>query len=498
MRRRESYGKSAYNLAFPSGIASAANGAVRDIHADGVVAANEIPEPIMHRLPRFLSESRALATLSFPIILSQVAYTLLGLLDTVMAGHAGAVEQAAVALGVAFWIPVFITLMSVVQAISPSVAQHFGAGDHAAVVQDTHEGIWLAAVSSLLPVILMPAVAPIMRLAEIDAVLIDKTTLFLWGIVLGLPAAMVFRAIAFYSASINRPKPMMYLAFAGVGVNAFFNWLLIWGNWGFPALGGAGCGWATGIGMWVALLALAAWTAWAPEYRACYIWRGWHRPHWGIQKRLLRIGLPMGGAALAEVLAFTSIAVFVGRFGAMQIAAHQIALNIASLLFMLPMGLAAALTIRVSQKLGAGDPATARFIAWTGVAMGLIIASVAIPLILAGRELIVTVYSQDAAVREIATRLMLLAAVWQLADATQVIAIGALRGYKVTLGPMIVMFVAFWLIGLPLGIRLGYHGIGNVAPMQVYGFWIGLVTALILAAIALSAWLRMVARARLA
>lgn len=451
----------------------------------------------MHRLPRFLSESRALATLSFPIILSQVAYTLLGLLDTVMAGRAGAEEQAAVALGVAFWMPVFITLMSVVQAISPSVAQHFGAGDHAAVVQDTHEGIWLAAVSSLLPVLMMPAVAPIMRLAEIDAVLIDKTTLFLWGIVIGLPAAMIFRAIAFYSASINRPKPMMFLAFAGLGVNALFNWLLIWGHWGFPALGGAGCGWATGIGMWVALVALAGWTALAPEYRACYIWRGWRRPHWEIQRRLLRIGLPMGGAALAEVLAFTSIAVFVGRFGASQIAAHQIALNIASVLFMLPMGLAAALTIRVSQTLGAGDPVAARFIAWTGVAMGLIVASIAMPLILAGREVIVTAYTPDPAVREIAAGLMLLAAVWQLADATQVISIGALRGYKVTFGPMIVMFVAFWVIGLPLGIRLGYYGVGSVAPMQVYGFWTGLVTALILAAVALSGWLRMVARARL-
>ena len=460
-------------------------------------AANKKPEPIMHRLPRFLTESRALATLSFPIILSQVAYTLLGMLDTVMAGHAGAEEQAAVALGVAFWMPVFITLMSVVQAISPSVAQHFGAGDHAAVVQDTHEGVWLAAVSSVLPAFLMPGVAPIMHLAEIDPVLIDKTTLFLWGIVVGLPAAMIFRALAFYSASINRPQPMMYLAFAGVGVNAFFNWLLIWGNWGFPALGGAGCGWATGIGMWVALLALAAWTAWAPEYRACYLWRGWHWPHWNIQKRLLRIGLPMGGAALAEVAAFTSIAVFVGRFGATQIAAHQIALNISSVLFMLPMGLGAALTIRVSQKLGAGDPASARFIAWTGVAMGLIVASIAVPLILAARELIVTAYTPDPAVREIAISLMLLAAVWQLADATQVIALGALRGYKVTLGPMIVMFVAFWVIGLPLGISLGYHGIGSIAPMQVFGFWTGLVTALILAAIALSGWLRTVARARL-
>ena len=249
--------------------------------------------------------------------------------------------------------------------------------------------------------------------------------------------------------------------------------------------------------MGVALAALVVWTARSPAYRACYLWRGWRRPHWPIQRRLLRIGLPMGGAALAEVTAFTSVAIFVGRFGAEQIAAHQIALNISSVLFMLPMGLAAALTIRVGQQLGAGDRRAARFIAWSGVAVGLLVASVLMLLILAGRDLIVSVFSADPAVREVAAGLMLFAAVWQLADATQVLAIGALRGYQVTFGPMLVMFVAFWLIGLPLGVRLGYYGIGNVPPLAVYGFWTGLVTALILAAIALAAWLRVVARERI-
>ena len=453
----------------------------------------------MHRLPRFLSESRALSRLALPIILSQVAYSLLGLIDTVMAGQAGAVEQAAVALGVAFWTPVFITLMSVVQALSPSVAQHFGAGDYAAVVRDTHQGIWLAALSSLLPIALMPAVAPILAWAQIDAQLIAKTTLFLWGIVAGLPAALIFRALAFYSASIGRPRPMMFLAFAGLGVNALGNWLLIWGHWGLPALGGAGCGWATAIGMWVALLALAAWTAWSPDYRSCYLWRDWQWPHWASQKHLLKIGLPMGGAALVEVSAFTSVAVLVGRFGAEQIAAHQVALNVSSVLFMLPLGLSAALTIRVGQKLGAGDARAARFVAWSGVALGLAIACLSVLLILLGRHAIVGVYSPDPAVRELAGGLMLFAALWQFADATQVTAIGALRGYKVTLGPMLVMLVAFWAIGVPLGVRLGYYGLpgAEATPMAVYGFWTGLVTALILAAMALTVWLRIVARGRI-
>jgi MATE family multidrug resistance protein len=202
----------------------------------------------------------------------------------------------------------------------------------------------------------------------------------------------------------------------------------------------------------------------------------------------------MGGGALAEVGAFTSVAIFVGRFGPAQIAAHQIAMNMASLLFMLPMGISSALTIRVGQYLGRRDPRAARFSAWTGVAIGLMIACVAVPLILVGRDVIVSFFSPDAGVRKVASDLMVFAAIWQLADATQVIAQGALRGYRVVLGPMLVMLLAFWVVGPPLGLRLGYYGFGQTPPMEIYGFWVGLVTALILAALCLSQWLRHIAR----
>lgn len=450
------------------------------------------------RLPRFFAESRALGTLALPIILSQLAYSLLGLIDTVMAGQAGAADQAAVALGVALWLPVFLALMNVVQALSPIVAHHFGAGDHAAIVRDTHQGLWLTLAFSLLPLGLMPAVAPFMLWAKIDPPLIEKTVLFLWGILLGLPAALLFRTLSFYCASINRTRPMMVLAFVGLGINALFNWLLIWGHWGFPALGGPGCGWATGIGMWFSLIALAAWTAWAPAYRHCYLWCKPAWPSWTAQKKLLRIGLPMGGAALVEVATFSSIALFVGQFGAAQIAANQVALNFSALIFMIPTGLAAALTIRIGQKLGGGAPREARFVAWSGIALGLLIATLAIPFILLGRDAIVSIYSPDATVRQIASTLMLFSAVWQFADATQVVAMGALRGYKITLMPMLMMAAAFWIVGIPLGIWLGYTGLPGQGPLEVYGFWAGLVTGLVLVAIGLTLALRQAANAHLA
>jgi multidrug resistance protein, MATE family len=444
-----------------------------------------------------MQESRALLRLANPIILSQLAQVSVGFLDTVMSGHAGAMQQAVVGIGVALWIPVFVSLMSVVQAVSPIIAHHFGAGDREAVVRDAREGMWLAACVSLLPLALVPWAPNLLTFAGIAPALAERAGIFLWGIGLGLPAALVYRSLAFYSASIEQTRPIMILSFIGLGVNALLNWVLIYGHFGLPAMGGAGCGWATGIGMWVSLVLLVLWTRHAKVYKPYFLWHSWARPHWAAQKRLLRIGLPMGGAGLAEVAAFSSIAVLVGRFGDVQIAAHQIALNFSALIFMLPMGLSSALTIRVGHSLGAGDPRRARHVAWNGIAVGLLIAASAIAPIILLRHQVAAVYSGDPAVQVLAANLLLFAAFWQLFDATQVCAIGALRGYKITLMPMVLMAIAFWVIGIPTGSWLAYQGVGG-GPLKVYGFWIGLVVGLVLVSGGLVLGLRKVADEMLA
>src|SRR4051812_15532843 len=353
----------------------------------------------------FRQEARALLRLGVPIIASQVAQVLMGLLDTVMSGHAGAFEQAVVGLGVSLWIPVFIGLMSVVQAVSPIIAHHFGAGDHAAVARDAREGVWLALYCGLVPLLLVPLAPRLLVAFDIEPQLAERAGIFLWGIAFGLPAALVYRSLAFYSSSIDETRPVMVLAFVGLAVNAFLNWVLIYGHLGLPALGGAGCGWATGIGMWVSLAALVTWTARAKAYKATYVWRDWRWPDRAAQKRLLKLGLPMGGAGVAEVAAFCSVAILVGRFGDVQIAAHQIALNSSALIFMFPMGISAAITVRVGHALGAGDPRAARHAAWSGIALGLIIGAVAMGPIILARHQIAAVYSSDAAVRALAANL---------------------------------------------------------------------------------------------
>ena len=443
----------------------------------------------------FRQEARALLALGMPIVLSQIAQVAMGLLDTVMSGRAGAFEQAVVGLGVALWIPVFIGLMSVVQAVSPVISHHFGAGDREAVARDAREGIWLALYAGLVPLLLVPLAQPLLVALRIDPALAQRTGVFLWGIVLGLPAALVYRSLAFYSSSINQTRPVMVLAWIGLAVNAFLNWVLIYGHLGLPAMGGAGCGWATGIGMWVALAALAAWTARAPAYSRYYLWRNWRRPAWEAQKRLLKLGLPMGGAGVAEVAAFCSVAVLVGRFGDVQIAANQIALNFSALIFMFPMGISAAITVRVGHALGAGDARGARHSAWSGVGVGLVFATLAMLPIIALRHPAAALYSSDPAVQALAADLLLFAAFWQLFDATQVCAIGGLRGYKVTVLPMVLMICAFWGLGVPVGVWLGWYGALGSGPLKVYGFWTGLVLGLVTVSLGLAAGLRRVADA---
>ena len=447
--------------------------------------------------PTFREEASALLKLGVPIILSQIAQVMMGLLDTVMSGHAGAFEQAVVGLGVALWIPVFVALMSVVQAVSPIIAHHFGAGDHEAVAHDAREGLWLALYVGLLPMLLVPLAPSLLTLFHIDARLAERTGVFLWGIAFGLPAAMLYRALSFYSMSVGQTRPVMVLSWIGLVVNGALNWVLIYGKFGLPAMGGAGCGWATGIGMWVSLAALALWTARAAVYKPFYVWHGWRRPTWEAQKRLLALGLPMGGAAFAEVAAFCSIGILVGRFGDVQIAAHLVALNASSLVFMFPMGLSAAITVRVGHALGAGDPRAARHAAWSGIGVALMFALAMMAPVLLTRHEVAALYSSDTAVRMLAANLLLFAALWQLFDATQVTAIGALRGYKVTVLPMLLMLGAFWGLGVPVGVWLGWFGAFGSGPLQVYGFWVGLVLGLMSVSIGLAIGVRHVAASAL-
>ena len=319
-----------------------------------------------------------------------------------------------------------------------------------------------------------------------------------------LPAFTAYRVLYGYSASLGQTKPMMVVALGALVLNIFINWLLVFGHWGFAPQGGLGCAWSTMLCVWANLGGLLWWMHRSPAYASTWPFAHWEWPHGPKLRSLLKMGLPIGVTYFAETSAFALIALLVARFGSSQVAAHQIALNFTSLIFMVPLSLSVAVLTRVGHALGAGDTRAAQFRAWTGVALGLGLALVSAALIAWWRVEISSLYTEDAVVIALTAELLLLAAVFQLSDAAQVVTAGAIRGYKITRAPMRVQLLAFWVVSLPLGYVLGIapHWAPEwlralpwfpAQPMMAAGFWIALVLGLTVAGAGLLLLLRKVA-----
>jgi MATE family multidrug resistance protein len=329
----------------------------------------------------------------------------------------------------------------------------------------------------------------------------DLATAFVRVTSLAIPLFACYRVLYGYSTSINQTKPLMVISLGALLLNIAVNSALVFGNFGFPRLGGLGCAWATVATVVFNLLALLWWTSHAPAYRVTWPFNRYEPPHWPQIRALLKLGLPIGVTYFAETSAFSLIALLIAEFGSTQMAAHQIALNFTSLLFMIPLSLGLALLTRVGQSLGAGDPVQARYQSWVGVALGLGFAVVTAGVIALASQTIAGAYTSDTTVIALTAQLLILAAIFQLSDATQVITSCAIRGYKVTRSPMAIHLTAFWVFSLPLGYCLGlapsWMPWAPAQPMAAKGFWIALVVGLTIAAFGLTVLLRHVARSRL-
>ena len=322
----------------------------------------------LSRSARTLAEIRALLALATPIIIAQLAYTSMGFVDTVMAGRVSARDLAGVALGNSLWVPVFLLMNGTLLATTAKVAQRFGAGKEAENGPLVRQALWLALAIGMLCAVLLWNAEPVLRLMGVDAELSALAMGYLRGVACGFPATALYQVLRCFSDGLGRTRPSMVLGICGLLLNIPLNYVLIYGKLGLPALGGVGCGWATGIVMWCSLLGMLWWVRWAPAYRASGQFLQFDWPQWPVIRRLLSVGLPIGVSIFAESSIFSVIALLIGGLGATVVAGHQIALNFSSMVFMIPYSLAMAATVRVGQSLGRSAPRDARFAA--GVAMG--------------------------------------------------------------------------------------------------------------------------------
>lgn len=452
--------------------------------------------PAQTRLQRVHTELRTLLALATPIIIAQLAYTAVGFVDTVMSGRYSARDLAAVALGNSIWVPVFLLMTGILLATTPKVAQRFGAGQHGEIGPLVRQALWLALAVGALAGTLLWNAEFVLHLMKVDADLIAPTMGYLHGVAFGMPCVALFHVLRCYSDGLGRTRPAMVVGLLGLLANIPLNYVLIYGKLGLPPLGSTGCGWATALAMLFMLSGMLWWVRRAPAYAATTPLQRFDWPDWSLIKRLLGIGLPIGIAVFAESSIFAVIALLIGGLGATVVAGHQIALNFASLVFMIPYSIGMAATVRVGQALGREQPREARFAAGVSIATALAYACVSATCMLLMLEPIARIYSSAPEVIEVAVALIVYAALFQFSDAIQVTAAGALRGYQDTRATMILTLFAYWGIGLPVGYLLGLTDLLGAASGPA-GLWQGLIVGLTCAALMLTLRLKSSARRRI-
>ena len=452
--------------------------------------------PVQPRLQRVRIELRTLLALATPIIIAQLAYTAVGFVDTVMSGRYSARDLAAVALGNSIWVPVFLLMTGILLATTPKVAQRFGAGQHAEIGPLVRQALWLALAVGTLAGGLLWNAEFVLHLMKVDADLIEPTMGYLHGVAFGMPCVALFHVLRCYSDGLGRTRPAMVVGLLGLLANIPLNYVLIYGKLGLSPLGSTGCGWATALAMLFMLLGMLWWIRRAPAYAATTPLQRFEGPDWTLIKRLLGIGLPIGIAVFAESSIFAVIALLIGGLGATVVAGHQIALNFASLVFMIPYSIGMAATVRVGQALGRGDPREARFAAGVSIVTALAYACLSATCMLLMLEPIARIYSSAPEVIEVAVALIIYAALFQFSDAIQVTAAGALRGYQDTRATMILTLFAYWGIGLPVGYLLGLTDLLGAASGPA-GLWQGLIVGLTCAALMLTLRLKISASRRI-
>ena len=434
-----------------------------------------------HSKGEVLTECRRLVRLALPILIAQAAQVGVGVVDTVMAGHASANDLAGVALGSNVFTTLYITLLGVMAALQPIVAQSYGAGKTTEIGEQGRQGLWFGlflGVSGML--LLWVVISPLQKQFDMGSYVNKTFGQFVFFISLGMPAAMIHRAFYAFASSLNRPKTIMVVSLIALLLNIPLNYVFVYGKFGLPALGGAGCGLASAICFWFNAIVLGIYIYRQRFFAPFALFARFEWPKWRAQWAVLMLGIPIGLSFFLEVSLFTFISLLIARFGVTHVASQQVVINITSLIYMIPQSIGIALAVCVGQAVGAQNWLRARFISGVGLIMGLIGACGTGLMLLTFRHFWVSLYTKDQNVIILGGTLLIFAAIFQLSDATQTIASYALRGFKLTKVPMLIHAITFWGLGLGIGCLLGLY-----FNMALYGFWLALVVSLTGAAVAL-------------
>lgn len=442
-------------------------------------------------LARYKSDITQSVQLAFPVMLSQLGHVLIGVTDNVMVGHIGATELAAAGLAnVAFNI-LMLFGVGVSYAITPLVAAADGARDKLQSAEVLRHGLVVNVLNALILCLIVYFGKGFLYHIDQPVEVVALAIPYLEIITFSLIPIMIFQSFRQFSEGLSDTITPMVIVWGTVVVNIILNYILINGHLGFPELLLNGAGWATLMSRIIMAVAIAAYVFIAARFRAYQTAFRAGNFSRSLFRKLLALGVPAGSQFIFEVAAFDFSLVMMGWLGTASLAAHQIAINLATISYMTASGVGAAATIRISHELGKQNPSGIRRAAFVLVGIGLVLMTAWAGLFVAGHQLLPHLYINDPVVIPLASSLILIAGLFQLSDGMQVICIGALRGLHDVKVPSLLIFLSYWVIGLPLGYWLGIH-----TSLGAVGIWLGLLIGLTLTATASFMRLRGLIRTR--
>ena len=423
-------------------------------------------------------EVSTLMQIGFPVIIAQLLQMSMSFVDTIMAGRLSPEDLAAVAVGTSLLIPFVVLCLGSMMGVTPIVAQNVGGRRLSVIGKNARQVLWLSQMLALPSFFLLRNLDILFVWIGVTEEVIPIATGYLKAISWGIFPLYAYGGLRNFNEGLSVTRPAMFVALLGTLVNIPANYVLMFGKLGFPELGAVGTGYASAIVYTVMFIAMFAFTYSYKSYQRFEIFSRFRLPEKKYLSELLRIGVPIGIGSTMEGSMFACVSLLISTLSAVAVAGHQVALNFAAMMFMIPFGLSVAITARVGNSIGRKRPVEARFRGYVGVGVCCCVMIVTAIIIFFFPETIASIYTNDVAVKAVAVELLFFAAVFQLSDGLQVAGFGALRGLKDTKVPMFVNLFAYWVIGITVAYYLGF-----ISDYGAPGLWIGLITGLTVAGI---------------
>ena len=441
-------------------------------------------------MKNFIKESNHFFKIGIPIFGSQLSYMIMHTTDTIVSGRYSSEELAGLVLAGAFTFPVYMLFQGIMFAITPIVAQLYGSKEFTKIGQKMRQIFWIAIVIAFSIFLIFLFLSKILLFFPLDKNILSISTEYLRAVSVGMFFYVMFRYLSSYSEGMTLALPVFFVVLFGAIINIPLDIIFAFGYFGIPEMGSEGCGYATSIVSMIMFFSMLRIILSSKKYKKTELLKEFNGPSLRVSKEILKLGVPIGIGIFAEMTMFSGAAIIIGQLGDKILSGHAVALNIASILFMLPLAIGLAGSTRVGNLLGEKRFLDAKYSSYVGVSLCFIGALFNMIILLIFRENFSSIYSKDIEVINIAISLLLYAAIFQIPDGIQMGSLGALRGYKDTFTPMIFLIISYWIFAIPLGYFLTNYGLTK--PLGAEGMWISMIMGLILFSIIIFNRLRLV------